>query len=339
MGGAYWVRLLSALLAPLGWLYCAVAALRGLAYRRGWLASESAGVPVVVVGNLTVGGTGKTPLVLWLVAHLQECGLRPGVAMRGYRGSGDVAPRLVQPDGDPLAFGDEPVLLAGRAGCPVMVGRDRVAAARLLAREHGCDIVVTDDGLQHYRLRRDCEILVVDGMRGLGNGRCLPAGPLREPAGRAGRADLVIVNAGDGAGDSAISTVGSAAMRMTLVPGDAVNLYHAGVSRSLDEFRGEPITAVAGIGNPDRFFAMLRNLGLDAGTRAFPDHHGYTASDLAGLPDGPVLMTEKDAVKCRAWAGPEHWYVPVRARPDAAFVAAFERVVAAWRAGSKSGLP
>jgi len=322
---------LSALLAPLGWLYCSVAGLRALAYRRGWFNAESAGVPVVVVGNLTVGGTGKTPLVLWLVAHLRERGLRPGVAMRGYGGKGQGPPRLVQADSDPFEFGDEPVLLAGRAGCPVVVGPDRVAAARLLASVHGCDIVVTDDGLQHYRLRRDCEILLIDGMRGFGNGRCLPAGPLREPRGRAARADLVVVNLGDGFGDGGFDERGAGgdlgAMRMTLVPGDAVNLYHAGEHRALGAFRGERVTAVAGIGNPERFFAMLRNLGLDTVTRAFPDHHRYTASDLARLPDGPVLMTEKDAVKCRAWAAAEHWYVPVQARPDAAFVVAFDRIV------------
>jgi tetraacyldisaccharide 4'-kinase len=332
-------RAVSAALAPLGWLYCAVAALRGLAYRRGWLDSESAGVPVVVVGNLTVGGTGKTPLVLWLVAHLQRRGLRPGVAMRGYGGSGRDAPRRVRADSDPFEFGDEPVLLAGRAGCPVVVGRDRVAAARMLALEYSCDIVVTDDGLQHYRLRRDCEILVVDGMRGFGNGRCLPAGPLREPRGRAARSDLVIVNAGDGSGDglhagpggdrraAVAADDGPAMMCMALVPGDAVNLYHAGERRALETFRGERVTAVAGIGNPERFFAMLRNLGLDPATQVFPDHHRYSGSDLAGLPAGPVLMTEKDAVKCRAWATAEHWYVPVQARPDTAFVAALESIV------------
>jgi len=334
-GDGFLARALSALLAPLGWLYCAVAALRAIAYRRGWFNAESVGVPVVVVGNLTVGGTGKTPLVLWLVEHLRGRGLRPGVAMRGYGGKRQGPPLLVQADSDPFEFGDEPVLLAGRTGCPVVVGPDRVAAARLLALQHGCDIVVTDDGLQHYRLRRDGEILLVDGMRGFGNGRCLPAGPLREPRGRAARADLIVVNVGDGSGDGGVDRRGAGgdlgAMRMTLVPGAAVNLYHAGERRALAAFRGERVTAIAGIGNPERFFAMLRNLGLDTVTRAFPDHHRYTGSDLARLPHGPILMTEKDAVKCRAWAAAEHWSVPVQARPDAAFVVAFDRMVDACR--------
>jgi len=313
-------RAVSAALAPLGWLYCAVAALRGLAYRRGWLDSESAGVPVVVIGNLTVGGTGKTPLVLWLVAQLQRRGLRPGVAMRGYGGSGRGAPRRVRADSDPFEFGDEPVLLAGRAGCPVVVARDRVAAARMLALEYSCDIVVTDDGLQHYRLRRDCEILVVDGRRRFGNGRCLPAGPLREPRWRLRRADLVVVN-GDAADD---------ALHMTLVPGHAVNLYDAARSQRLGDFAGTRVIAVAGIGNPARFFAMLRRSGLDVEPHPYPDHHRFTAADLACWPAGPVLMTEKDAVKCRVVcrAGAEHWYVPVRAEPNPAFVVALERALA-----------
>ena len=312
-------RVLSLLLAPLGWLYCGVAVLRALAYRRGWLASEAAGVPVIMVGNLTVGGTGKTPLVLWLVRHLNQRGLRPGIALRGYASSAGGAPRLVPADGDPFTLGDEPVLLAARGGCPVVIGRDRVAAARLLASAHHCDVVVCDDGLQHYRLRRDCEILVVDGDRRFGNGRCLPAGPLREPRRRLRRADLVVVN-GDAADD---------AFHMTLVPGHAVNLYDAARSQRLGDFAGTRVIAVAGIGNPARFFAMLRRSGLDVEPHPYPDHHRFTAADLACWPAGPVLMTEKDAVKCRVVcrAGAEHWYVPVRAEPNPAFVVALEGVL------------
>lgn len=323
------MQALSALLAPLGWVYCAVSALRALAYRRGWLGSESAPVPVIVVGNLTVGGTGKTPLVLWLVRHLTERGLCPGVVTRGYGGSRHQDARLVPEQADPLLYGDEPVLLATHAGCPVAVSHDRVAAARLLVAEHGCDLLVTDDGLQHYRLRRDCEILVVDGMRGFGNGRCLPAGPLREPQHRGRRTDLRILNGGAdaaGPGARAKETIGCL-MRMTLVPGDAVNLYDARQVRPLKAFRADSVTAVAGIGNPRRFFSMLRDHGLLIRERAFPDHHPFVAKDFAGLAPGVVLMTEKDAVKCRALAKPEHWYVPVQAQPDAAFVLALNRMI------------
>jgi tetraacyldisaccharide 4'-kinase len=317
-------RVLSLLLAPAAWLYCSVAVLRAAAYRHRWLGSGSAGVPVIVVGNLTVGGTGKTPLVLWLVGHLRRRGLRPGIATRGYGGEAADGPRLVPAHADPLRYGDEPVLLAANGGCPVVAARDRLAAARLLASAHGCDCVVTDDGLQHYRLRRDCEILVVDGMRGHGNGRCLPAGPLREPRGRGARADLTIVN-----GPGSAPLPGS--LGMSLVPGNAVNLYHPGVERPLESFRGETVAAIAGIGNPERFFSMLRGLGLSVQANAFPDHHRFTEADIATLSAHTVLMTEKDAIKCRRWARATHWLVPVRAEPEAVFAGILDGMLDDWR--------
>jgi len=305
---------LGLLLVPLGWLYCAVARLRALAYRRGWLASVAVSVPVIVVGNLTVGGTGKTPLVIWLCEYLRRRGHRPGIASRGYGGSAAAQPTRVTADADPARVGDEPLLLVRRSRCPVIVGRDRAAAAGRLADELGCDLVITDDGLQHYRLQRDLEILVVDADRRFGNGRCLPAGPLREPVARAGGVDLVILN-GDG---------GDAGPRMRLTPGPAVSLTTPAVRRALTDFRGSRVTAVAGIGHPERFFAMLRRLGLDIDARPYPDHHRFSAADLATWPAGPVLMTEKDAVKCRGLSGADAWYVPVDAQPDDGFVAALE---------------
>jgi len=308
---------LGRLLAPLGWLYCAVAALRALAYRRGWLSSFTAGVPVIVVGNLTVGGTGKTPLVIWLVDWLARRGYRPGIASRGYGASRGAAPMDVAADADPGLAGDEPVLLARRTSVPVVVARDRVAAARRLAGHHGCDIVVTDDGLQHYRLRRDLEIVVIDGVRRLGNGRCLPAGPLREPADRVSRADLVILN-GDGDCDRP---------GMRLLPGHALSLSDPARTRRLEVFRGTRVTAVAGIGHPQRFFDMLAGLGLSVDPRPYPDHYRFTAGDAASWPPGPVLMTEKDAVKLRALNDPRCWLVPVAARPEARFVTALERAL------------
>lgn len=313
-GSGLSARLASGLLAPLGWLYCAIAMLRALAYRRGWLGSESAGVPVIVVGNLTVGGTGKTPLVIWLVDHLVNQGYRPGVVMRGYGADRQAEPCPVPADADPILFGDEPALIAARRICPVVIGRDRVAGARMLSADYDCDLVVADDGLQHYRLRRDCEILVIDSQRRIGNGRCLPAGPLREPRARGERADLRIVNGG-GKADAA---------RMQLLPGDAVSLYDAGLRKPLTDFVGAPVTAVAGIGNPMRFFGMLRGLGLTLDARPYPDHHRYSRADIMKWPPGAVLMTEKDAVKCRTAAGPDHWYVPVQAEPDAGFICALD---------------
>lgn len=325
-GGSRADRLIAALLTPLGWLYCGLAALRALAYRRGLLASFEAGAPVIVVGNLSVGGTGKTPLVRWLVAHLVALGLSPGIATRGYGAAagahaGDL--HLVPRDADPALFGDEPVLLAADSRAPVAVGRDRVAAARALVRR-GCDVVVTDDGLQHYRLRRQCEILVVDGSRGHGNGRCLPAGPLREPLRRAARVDLAIATGGGQPGFAALA----------LEPEAAISLTHPGRSRPLGDFAGERVTAVAGIGNPARFFRMLEAHGLTLDARAYPDHHGFTSEDIGAWGTAPVLMTEKDAVKCRRLrprAGtqwPELWAVPVTAVPAPTFIAALDRLLA-----------
>ncbi|MBK1706409.1 tetraacyldisaccharide 4'-kinase [Halochromatium glycolicum] len=310
---------LGPVLAPLAWLYCRIAALRRRAYQQGWLRSFSVSVPVIVVGNLTVGGTGKTPLVLWMAEYLSGRGYRPGIALRGYRAQRSVAegPQQVAPDADPLRFGDEAVLLAKRSHCPVVAGRDRVAAAKVLADQCGCDLVLTDDGLQHYRLRRQLEILVLDGERRLGNGRCLPAGPLREPQERLATADLVVVNgdANDG-------------HHISLAPGAAVNLQDSSLQRPLRSFADETLTAVAGIGHPQRFFRMLEDLGLSVRPIAYPDHHAFRASDLEHWPPGPVLMTEKDAVKCQRFARPEHWFVPVTAVPSATFVAALDRALA-----------
>jgi tetraacyldisaccharide 4'-kinase len=296
-------------LLPLSWLYGLVVRLRRLAYGRGWLAVERLPVPVIVVGNLTVGGTGKTPAVLWLTQLLRREGLRPGIVLRGYGGSARDWPRQVTPASDPYAVGDEAVLLARNSGCPVAAGPDRVAAARSLLAESGCDIIVSDDGLQHYRLARDLEVLVVDGERGFGNRRCLPAGPLREPVSRARGLDLVLCNGGGcPAGEP-----------MALVPGPLTALADPARTRPLAELRHLRVTAVAGIGNPARFFATLRRAGLKVDERPYPDHHRFTREEAAAWPPGPVLMTEKDAVKCERFAGRDHWYLPVRARIDAAF--------------------
>ncbi|RKT42964.1 tetraacyldisaccharide 4'-kinase [Thiocapsa rosea] len=306
---------LGLILAPLSWLYCLVVQLRRLGYRKGWLASRHLSVPVVVVGNLTVGGTGKTPAVLKLAELLRARGWSPGIITRGYGGGGPVAPRRVSPESEPADVGDEPVLLARRSDCPVVAGRDRVAAGALALSRGDVDVLLADDGLQHYRLARDIEIAVVDGARGLGNGRCLPAGPLREPRGRLANVDLVLTN-GDGLGNG---------YRMRLIPGAAVNLRDPAVSKPIADFIGRPVFAVAAIGNPERFFAMLRALGLEVEGLAYPDHYPFAPTDLADWPPGPVLMTEKDAVKCARFAGEDHWFLPVQAELDTAFVEAFFR--------------
>ena len=300
---------LSLALLPLSWIYCVAVMVRRRLYRSGRLEVRRVARPVVVVGNITVGGTGKTPLVLRLAELAAERGMRPAILTRGYGGRAGDWPRAVHPDDDPGLVGDEPLLLARRGVCPVIAGPDRVAGAGLAIASHGCDLLLCDDGLQHYRLGRDLEIAVIDGERELGNRRCLPAGPLREPPGRLGSVDLVIRNGGEAQGH-----------RFRLVPGRAVNLRDPGLTRPLSAFRGLRAAAVAGIGNPGRFFDMLRGCGVLVEEWPYPDHHAYTGEEVAGWPPGAVLMTEKDAVKCATFAGPDHWYCPVRAEPDPGFV-------------------
>ncbi len=304
----------SSALQPLACLYGAVVNVRRRAYESGWFRTYRVDCPVLVVGNLTVGGTGKTPLVAWLATQLKGAGLEVGIASRGY-GSNAAEPRIVNADSNSREVGDEPLLLRRRTGCLTAVGPDRVAVARLLV-ERGAQVIIADDGLQHLRLARDCEIVVVDGARGFGNGRLLPAGPLREPASRAGRADVVVVN---GAAEHASlrapagAPVAGTALRMDLVLGDARPVDGREESRPLESFRDGPVHAVAGIGHPARFFRELRALGLQIMEHAFADHHPFTPRDLQFGDDRPVLMTEKDAVKCRQFADARLWYVPVTA--------------------------
>jgi len=302
----HWYRLswLSLALAPFALVFGAVTALRRRAYRAGWLRAERLPVPVVVVGNLVAGGTGKTPLVLWLVDALRARGFRPGVVSRGYRGANEV-PREVPPTGDPTRFGDEPILLAERSGAPVWIGRDRVRAARaLLAAHPQCDLLVCDDGLQHYRLARDVEIAVEDE-RGHGNGLLLPAGPLREQPARP--VDAVVLNGAPARDD---------AFAMRLEPAGFRRVGDPGASVPLESLRRKRLHAVAGIGNPKRFFATLEALGLAFAAHAFPDHHAYAAGDLEYDECDAVLMTEKDAVKCRGFARDDLLALRVEARVD-----------------------
>jgi len=306
----------SALLYPVSLLYGAVASAR-----RAAATPERLLVPVIVVGNITVGGTGKTPLALWLVEFLRERGRRPGIVSRGYGGTMS-GPARVEAGSDPLRCGDEPVLLAQRAGCPVWIGKDRVAAARaLLAAHPDCDVIVSDDGLQHSALARDVEICVVDGARGFGNGWLLPAGPLREPAARLECVAAVVTTAGGGADHPSLAALPARPARftMTLEGRRFRNLLNPEQLAGEERFRGKRLHAVAGIGNPDRFFRHLQALGLDFTAHAFPDHHAFEARDLAFADAESVLMTEKDAVKCRSFADERHWMLPVDATPGAGF--------------------
>lgn len=322
------------LLAPLAWAYGAVSAARRGAYRTGWLRPRALARPVVVVGNLTVGGTGKTPLTIHLARELTAAQLKVGIVSRGYGRHGGGA-RSVQPDSDWRDVGDEPLILARRTGCPTLVAADRVAAARtLIAR--GAEVILADDGLQHLALPRDCGIVVIDGSRGFGNGRLLPAGPLREPPAALARADIVIVN-GDPTHGSLAASLPAQVLRMRLAVQPAVRLDGRGVPCELSAFRGRRVHAVAGIGNPRRFFSELEAFGIEVLAHPFPDHHPFTARELAFGDELPVLMTEKDAVKCAPFAHARLWCVPVSAafsEPDGRALRArvLERVLGRTRA-------
>ena len=297
------------MLIPLSGLYMLLTALRRWAYRCGILHSVFLPAPVIVVGNITVGGTGKTPFVIWLAHSLREQGYSPGIVTRGYRGQSQHWPILVTPDSDPRLAGDEAVLLARRTRLPVMADPDRLRAAQRLLDEHAVNVIVSDDGLQHYRLGRAVEIIMLDGERGLGNCWRLPAGPLREPAARLKQADFVICKMGS----AAPTNVPAGALVMHLMPETVMRLSRE-EPFTLTQFAGQQVHAVAGIGNPQQFFAMLSDHGLRVEGRALPDHAVVSEADLSFGDDRPVFMTEKDAIKCRGFKLSNHWYVTVSAR-------------------------
>lgn len=298
------------LLLPLSAVFAGLAALRRCAFRWGALRSVRVKKPVIVVGNITVGGTGKTPLTVWIVEFLQRLGLKVGVVMRGYGGTATSWPQDVTARSSAATVGDEAVLIAARTGAIVVADADRVAAAnRAIAL--GADVIVSDDGLQHYRLCRDAEIAVIDAERGLGNGCLLPAGPLRESAARLARVDLVVRT--ERRGVAAGRRNGQLSAHHEILEAQCIP---TGERRALSTFAGSRVHAVAGIGNPNAFFAMLREQGLEVDARALPDHAALERADIEPAGTAPVLMTEKDAVKCRGFASERHWAVRLDVRFD-----------------------
>lgn len=296
---------------PLEKLYSTVIRRKRKRFLRGELDSYRAPVPVIIVGNITVGGTGKTPLILWLIEFCRSKGLRVGVVSRGYGGEPPRWPWLVQASDDASLVGDEPCLLVRRTGVPLVIDPQRPNAVRHLLAEHEVDVVLCDDGLQHYQLARDLELVLVDASRGLGNQRCLPAGPLREPVERLQSVDAVLFN-----GAKQDSAHGFA---MSLEPTQLINVQ-TGESQPLSYFpAGQQVHAVAGIGHPQRFFNTLEQLCWRPIAHAFADHAQYRAEDLNFADELPVLMTEKDAVKCQSFAQPNWWYVAVDAQPSLQF--------------------
>ena len=305
----HWYRItpLHLILIPVSLVFHALVAFRRAAYRNQIFSSDQLLLPVIVVGNISVGGTGKTPLTLALAQQLGERGWLPLIVSRGYGGKSK-RPQQVSASSTAQEVGDEPLLMARRDICPVWIGRDRAATAHAaLQANPQCNVVLCDDGLQHYRLQRDVEIAVIDGARGFGNGRMLPAGPLREPVSRLQAVDAVVINGGD-------TLPGQYAMQLS---GELFyNLLDPGKTAAADNFRATKNHAVAGIGHPQRYFQHLERMGVNFTAHAFPDHHPYSASDLAFENCDAILLTEKDAVKCTAFADARYWVLRVDAKTD-----------------------
>jgi tetraacyldisaccharide 4'-kinase len=297
------------LLLPFAFIYGGIVRARKLAYDSGVLNVFRASVPVLVVGNVSIGGTGKTPLTIWLAAKLTEFGFKPGIVCSGYRGRASSWPQQVRADSDNYVVGDEAIILASNTSVPVVAGPDRKSALKALLEKHDVDFILSDDGLQHYALARDIEIAVINGVRRLGNGKLLPAGPLRESRKRLNEVDMIVCNG--------IPARGEFAMKYR-----AERLRKVGLDREdvlLQDFNKKHVHAVAGIGNPESFFSLLESLGFVLEKHVFPDHHFYEEGDIAFGDDVPILMTQKDAVKCARLKNESMWYLPLNIELSSAF--------------------
>lgn len=297
------LHVLTILLLPVAGLFGLCAAIRRLLFKLRIIKTFRFPVPVIVVGNISVGGTGKTPFVIWLANFLQAQGYTPGIVTRGVGGKKHIKPHCVSVDDVASTVGDEALLLAQNTHCPVVISVDRVAAVTELLKNNKCNIVISDDGLQHYRLSRDIEIVMVDSERGFGNRCLLPAGPLREPVSRLRAVDMVVEHGGNKASQ----------YTMTLLPLECVSVTNPLHKISFDEFVRGNVHAFAGIGHPQRFFTVLQTAGFNLTTHIFPDHYLYKPQDFDFRDALPILMTEKDAVKCAAFADERYWYVRVAA--------------------------
>lgn len=293
------------LLVPLSWLFLAITAIRRWLYRAGLLRSYPLTVPVIVVGNITVGGTGKTPFVIYLAEQLKQAGYTPGIISRGYGGS---QTGQVFADSSAEKMGDEPVLMAKRTGCPVWVNPDRVAAGQALLNAHpACDVIISDDGLQHLRLQREVEIVLIN-TSALGNLYLLPAGPLREPVSRLASVHYIV-----NSGEQPLPFTGLPPHYQMRVHGSEFQSLASEQTQSATFFKDKSNCAVAAIGHPERFFNALTTLGLTFESKVFPDHHAFKLQDFVDVLTHTILMTEKDAVKCQALPLADAWYLPVSA--------------------------
>lgn len=327
-----WERrsLIHIFLLPISFIFFLLSKIRFLLYRHRLLVTSPLPVPVIVVGNISVGGTGKTPVVIALCEYLKNLGFRPGIISRGYGGT-QKDPCLVTPESDPVCVGDEPVLLAKQTLCPVWVGRDRVRTAQTLLKQHlDCDILISDDGLQHYALQRQIEIVLIDGARLFGNSYLLPAGPLRESITRLDTVNSIIINQWQETPQiqALVTQLRTPHFKMSLQFVKCYNLQDPNQVMHLEELANYTICAIAGIGHPERFFNQLKNYGLQLETYAFPDHHSYTHAELeaicSSLPQHILLMTEKDAVKCQAFAQAHYWVLQVSPEIEESFYRHFD---------------
>ena len=320
--GSRWLKLLR----PLELLFCTIARRRRQEFIQGKRSSWTAPVPVVVVGNISVGGTGKSPLVILLVEQLRQRGYNPGVISRGYRATPPTTPYFVTAASSSAEAGDEPLMIVRRTGVPLVISPDRVAAAKLLLEQTSCDLIISDDGMQHYALNRSIEIAVIDGARGFGNGRCLPEGPLRESVERLDEVDLIVVNGG--LPDNLIKNkLLHKTFSMALQHGDLVKLNDA-QRVAVDQWSlSRQVNAVAAIGNPQRFGETLVALGYTPDLHSFPDHHAYTEKDFIFQQERPLIMTEKDAVKCDHMALHDAWYLQVNSELESGFMILLEKLL------------
>ena len=313
----YSKNIYSLLLSPLSLIYISIIYLRYTLYQLGLISITKINVPTIVIGNIVAGGTGKTPLVIWLAKHFKDKGFLPGIVSRGYGGIYLSNMELVKPTSNPLLVGDEPVIIARNTNCPVVVAKKRAKGAKELVEKYNCNIILCDDGMQHYSLARDIEIAVIDGQRRFGNNYCFPAGPLREPKSRIFKADLIVSK----------YNARTCEHKMDYTYHQLVSLNELSKTIPISDLHGMTVHAIAGINNPDHFFSYLRSHKLELIIHKFPDHYSYTEDDVKFDDNFPVVMTEKDAVKCLNYSSDKHWYIPISAELSKSFVCDLDKLM------------
>ena len=313
----YSKNIFSLLLSPLSLIYISIIYLRHILYQLGLISITKINAPTIVIGNIVAGGTGKTPLVIWLAKHFKDKGFLPGIVSRGYGGTYLSNIELVKPTSNPMLVGDEPVIIARNTNCPVVVAKIRAKGAKELVEKYNCNIIFCDDGMQHYSLARDIEIAVIDGQRRFGNNYCFPAGPLREPKSRILKADLIVSK----------YNARTCEHKMDYTYHQLVSLNELSKTIPISDLHGMTVHAIAGINNPDHFFSYLRSHKLELIIHKFPDHYSYTEDDVKFDDNFPVVMTEKDAVKCLNYSSDKHWYIPISAELSKSFVCDLDKLM------------